>query len=201
MGPENAEVAARQLFEEASVNAAFAVGLAAGLDPRLQTGDLIVGSKVILHQRDARTTQSFTCDSGLQESALAVIRHTGYRYHVGPIASVEQLVPATDEKRRLAAGSGAMAADMESAAIASVASNRAIPFLAIRVILDPVDENLEVAFEQFLDERGEPRPLPLIRYVITHPLVVPRLVGLGLRTRAACTHLGELLRNFSILPI
>jgi adenosylhomocysteine nucleosidase len=201
MGPANAEATARRLFEEGSFAAALALGVAAGLTPPLRTGDLIVGNQVILHRRDGSAPESFTCDSGLQESALQAIRRTSDRYHLGPIATVNQIALTAEEKRRLAAESGAMAVDMESGAIASVASDRAIPFLAIRVILDPVDENLEVAFDQFLDARGEPRPLPLIRYIITHPLAVPTLVSLGVRTSAACIRLGELLRSLSILPI
>ncbi len=201
MGPENAQAVARRLFEKESVEVALAVGLAAGLDPRLQTGDLIVGNEAIFHRTDDAASETFTCNLMLQESALTVIRRAGHRYHLGPIATVKQIVLTREEKRRLGAESGAMAVDMESAAIASVASARGVPFLAIRVILDPVNEDLNVAFDQFLNGRGEPRPLPLTRYLIAHPLAVPRLVGLWLRTKAACTRLGELLRSFCILQV
>ncbi len=159
-----------------------------------------MGDRVILHQGDGAAPETFACDPGLQESALAVLRRSGDRYCLGPIVTVERIILAAEDKRDLAAESGAMAADMESAAIALAASAHAIPFLAIRAILDPVDEDLRIAFDQFLDGRGEPRPLPLIKYLIAHPLAIPRLVGLGLRTKAACARLGRLLRELSTLP-
>jgi len=201
MGPENAGASARRLFEDRSIAAALALGVAAGLIPRLRTGDLIVGDRVISHRRDMTTRQSFPCDARLQESALTVIRQSGDRYALGSIVTVERIVLAAEEKRGLAAESGAMAADMESAAIASAASARAVPFLAIRAILDPVEEDLMIAFDRFLDERGEPRPLPLIRYLVAQPQALLRLVALGLRTKTVCSRLGHVLRELSSLPL
>jgi nucleoside phosphorylase len=201
MGPANAEATARRLFDERSVAAAFSVGVAAGLNPQLRTGDLIVGDRVISHRPGATTPQSFPCDARLQESALTVIRQSGNRYALGSIVTVERIIMTAEEKRALAAESGAMAVDMESAAIASAASARAVPFLAIRAILDPVEEDLKIAFDRFLDEHGEPRPLPLIRYLVAQPQALLRLVALGLRTKTVCGRLGHVLRELSSLPL
>ncbi|MBI3781670.1 MAG: hypothetical protein HY278_11540 [candidate division NC10 bacterium] len=201
MGPANAEATASRLLEEGSFAAALALGVAAGLTPHLRTGDLIVGDRVISHRRNGTPRQSFPCDSSLLESALTIIRRSGDRHHLGSLLTVERIVVSAEEKRGLAAESGALAVDMESAAIASTAAARAVPFLAIRGILDPVQEDLKLAFDQFLDERGEPRPLPLIRYIVAHPSALFRLAVLGLRTRAVCARLGHLLRELSTLPI
>ena len=200
MGPERAEAAGRRLFDEVPVAAAFALGVAAGLSPQLRTGDLIVGDPVFFRQRKGRAPESFPSDTRLQESALAALRRSGDRHYLGPIVTVERIILAAEEKHHLAAESGAIGVDMESAAIASAASAHGIPFLAIRAILDPVEKDLKIAFDQFLDGRGEPRPVPLFRYLVTHPLALFRLVGLGLRTNAVCARLGRLLRELSTLP-
>ena len=200
MGPDNAEAAARRLFSEAHVAAALSVGVAAGLSPLLQAGDLIVADRAILHRKSGTTRQSFSCDAGLQEWALTLVRQSGSRHSVGPIVTVEQILPTADEKRRLAAESGAMAVDMESAAIASAASARAVPFLALRAILDPVEEDLNIAFDRFLNRRGDPRWLSLAWYLLAQPLALSRLVGLGRRTSALCADLGHLLRDLSTIP-
>ena len=195
VGPDNAEAAASRLFEEAPVTAAFSLGLAGGLSPQLQTGDLIVGDRVIL--RRGSGLESFPCDSGLQEAAMTVIRRFDSRHCLGPILTVDRIVLTAKEKYQLAAESGAMAVDMESAAIASAASACSIPFLAIRGVLDPVHEDLAIGFDQFLDTEGEPSLPRLMRYLITHPFTLPYLVGLGLRTRAVCARLGLLLHEIS----
>lgn len=206
VGPENAEAAARRLFDEVPVSAALALGVAGGLSPQLQTGDLIVGNRVILrrssgqvlHGEKGTMPASVPCDPGLQEVAMAVIRRAGHRHHLGPILTIDRIVLTAQEKRALVAGSGAIAVDMESAAIAAAASACSVPFLAIRGVLDPVHEELGIAFDQFLDSRGEPKPLPLIRYLLTHPLALPHLLRLGRRTRAVCARLGHLLRELSV---
>ena len=200
VGPDNAEAVARRLFSEGPVAAALSVGVAAGLNPLLHAGDLLVGDRAILHRGGGATSHSFSCDARLQEWALTLVRESGSRHSLGPIVTVERILLTAEEKHRVAAESGALAADMESAAIASAASARAVPFLAIRAILDPVEEDLKIAFDQFLDGMGEPRPLLLARHILTHPLTLPSLVGLGRRTSSLCADLGHLLRDLSTIP-
>jgi len=173
--------------------------VAAGLSPELRAGDLVVGDRAIIYRRGRTTPQSFPCDPGLRERALTLVRRSGSRHSLGPIVTVERILLTAAEKRDLAAESGALAVDMESAAIAAMAAVRAVPFLAVRAILDPVEEDLKIAFDQFLDGRGEPMWGPLTRYLLAHPQAVPRLMALGLRTKVTCTRLGHLLRDLSTL--
>ncbi len=195
VGPDNAEAAARHLFEETPVTAALSLGVAGGLSPQLQAGDLIVGDRAIL--RRGSGPQSFPCDSGLQEAAITVIRRLDSRYYLGSILTVDRIVRTPKEKCLLAAESGAVALDMESAAIASAALAYSVPFLAIRGVLDPIHEDLAIDFDQFLDAEGEPSLPRLMRYLLLHPFTLPHLVGLGLRTKAVCARLGRLLHELS----
>lgn len=205
VGPDRAESTARHLFQQIPVAAALSLGVSGGLGPQVQSGDLIVGDQVI-RRRSARQvvrgeegsrSESFPCDAGLQEAALTVIRRLGDRHGIGSILTVDRIVRTVEEKQILAAESGAMALDMESAAIAAAASACSVPFLAIRGILDPVHEDFTIGFDQFLDAEGEPHLPRLMRYLITHPFILPRLVGLGFRTKALCARLGRLLQELS----
>lgn len=204
VGPDNAETAAHRLFKETPIAAALSLGIAGGLSPDVEAGDLIVGNRTILRrnsgqvlceEKDSRL-ESFPCDPGLQDAAMTVIRRWDSRHCLGPILTVDHIL-TMEEKRVLAARSGALAVDMESATIASAASACSIPFLAIRGILDPVHEELEVGFDQFLDTEGEPDLPRLMRYLIAHPFILPYLIGLGRRTKAVCTRLGLLLQELS----
>lgn len=205
VGPDNAEAAARRLFEETPVTAALSLGVAGGLSPQVQTGDLILADQVIfrrgpgqvLYGEKVSELESFLCDAGLQEAAMTVIRRLDSRYCLGPILTVDRIIRTAEEKRVLAAESGAVALDMESAAIASAASAYSVPFLAIRGVLDPIHEDLAIGFDQFLNTEGEPHLPRLIRYLITHPFTLPYLVGLGFRTKTICARLGLLLQGLS----
>lgn len=195
VGPDHAETTARHLFKETPIAAALSLGIAGGLSPRVQTGDLVVGDRAILRRSSGQ--ESFPCDARLVDAAMTVIRRWDSRYCLGPILTVGRIVLTAEEKRNLAAESGAIALDMESAAIASAASACSVPFLAIRGVLDPVHENLTVGFDQFLDTKGEPDLPRLIRYLLMHPFTLSRLVGLGRRTKTVCTRLGLLLQELS----
>lgn len=200
IGPANAETAAGRLLDAVPAAAVLSVGVAAGLRPQLRSGDVIVGEWVILPRKSATAPASLPCDPVLQEWTLGLLHRSGDRHDRGGIATVERILLTAEEKRRLAAQTGAIAADMESAAIAAAAKARAIPFLAIRAILDPAHEDLTIAFERFLDRLGEPRWLQLSQYLLAHPLSLPSLISLGLRTRAGCARLGHLLRGLSTIP-
>ncbi|HWQ70508.1 MAG TPA: hypothetical protein VN494_11280 [Patescibacteria group bacterium] len=204
VGPDHAETAARRLFEETPIAAALSFGIAGGLSPQVQTGDLIIADQVILRHGSGQVLrgengsrlESFPCDSDLQDAAMTVIRRWDSRHYLGPILTVDHIL-TMEEKRVLAAGSGALAVDMESAAIASAALAYSVPFLAIRGVLDPVHEDLAISFDQFLNTEGEPHLPRLMRYLLTHPLTLPHMVRLGLRTKAICARLGPLLQELS----
>lgn len=195
VGPDRAEAEARRLFAETAASAALSLGVAGGLSPELQAGDLVVGDRVILRQSSG--LQSFSCDAGIRDAAMTALHRRSGRHRLGPILTVDRILTA-GEKRVLATELGALAVDMESGAIASAASACSIPFLAIRGVLDPVHEELAIDFDQFLDAEGEPDLPRLLRYLLIHPSSFPHLVGLGRRTKTVCTDLGRLLLELAI---
>lgn len=100
--------------------AGFCGAVAGGLLP----GDVVVASEV---RGPAGVTR---CASGPLVAALAALGIE--RIHVGPVASVDHLVRGAE--RRVVAGEGALAVDMESAWLAPAAVGR--PFAVLRVVLD-----------------------------------------------------------------
>jgi adenosylhomocysteine nucleosidase len=66
---------------------------------------------------------------------------------------------------------------METAAIAAQAAARGIPFVAIRAVLDEVDD--EIVGAAMADQDGKVRPLVATSYLIRNPatiLKLPRLI-------------------------
>lgn len=104
-------------------------GVAGGLDPTLRAGDVVVASEV----RDAtgRTT--------VRGAALLVaeLRRLGLRVRSGPVISCDHIVNSRAERERLA-GTGALAVDMESAAIVRSLGEQPAPVAVVRVIVDTV---------------------------------------------------------------
>jgi 4-hydroxy-3-methylbut-2-enyl diphosphate reductase len=102
-------------------------GVAGGLDPALRAGDVIVANEV----RDERGRTVLRAGGPL----AADLRRMGMRVRVGAIVSTDHLINSVDGREKLAS-TGALAVDMESAAIVRAAVRRGIPIAVVRVIVD-----------------------------------------------------------------
>jgi len=103
-------------------------------------------------------------------------------------------VPGPPEKRELGAATGAIAVDMESAAIAAVAAAHGLPFLAVRTIADPLSMRLPEAVTVALNPRGDVRLGTLLSHVLQNPPEMFELVRLGRAFGAAVTTLRRVRR-------
>jgi len=111
--------------------------------------------------------------------------------HAGALITTKQVVETAEQKKDLARHTGAIAVDMETAAIHRLCAAREIPVLAIRSISDTAGQDLPVPARVWFDAvRQRPRPLPLLLYLALHPrriLPFARFVrGIG-RARASLT--------------
>jgi len=127
MGPERVRAWLPQLAELAPDTLVVA-GVAGGLDPSLRPGDVVVANEV----RDAHGRIVLRAAAPL----AAQLRLAGLRVHSGPIVSRDHLV--TGAARERLAASGALAVDMESAAIVRAGGREPdrLPTAVIRVIVD-----------------------------------------------------------------
>ena len=134
-----AELAARQLVGEGA-QALVSFGLAGGLDSVLRPGALVVPTEIV----DAGIV--FSADPAL---AARFGGMTGHR-----LLGAEAVVTEAAAKQRAAQDNNAQAVDLESGAVARVATEYGLPFAVVRAICDPAERDLPPAALIALDQKG-----------------------------------------------
>jgi len=149
-GADRAEQAARYLVRE-GVDALVSWGVAAGLDPSLAPGTLLLPERVLAANGD--------CYSLTGAWHTRAVEHTVDAAPVlGPLAETVSLLPGPSAKAALQARTGAIAADMESAAVVRVARDSRLPVLVVRAVLDAADVTLPEAWSRVAGPDGGLRP-------------------------------------------
>jgi adenosylhomocysteine nucleosidase len=175
MGPERAGRIAERMIAARSPESVLVIGLAGGLSPTLQTGDLLHPEVVI----DGASGERFHPTGGLCFS------------RVGSLLTAHHVVSDPAEKAQLSTLHAAHAVDMETAAIARICHASAIPWDVVRVISDPHDVALPADFARLVRPDGTPDLLRSVCYCLTRPQHIPALIRLGRTTQQCGERLAE----------
>jgi adenosylhomocysteine nucleosidase len=123
----------------------ISAGFAGGLVDQVQRYDLVIGDRVM----DTAGAE-IPLDVQLDPAALAQMPGV----HVGRLLCADRIIRLPQEKRSLGEKHQALAVDMETLAVAEVCRRRQIPFLAIRVIIDAVDDQLPSDVNYLLKQKS-----------------------------------------------
>jgi adenosylhomocysteine nucleosidase len=163
------------LIERFGVGQIVFTGVAGGVGPGVQVGDVVLGTGYVQHDMDASplfaryqiplTGQTvFTADAELAAALAAAcslglqgLQHGGRIpvLHQGLIASGDRFVNGVEETQRIvsalrAYGHEPLAVEMEGAAVAQVCADYGVGFVAVRTISDRADDSAHVDFPVFV---------------------------------------------------
>ncbi len=157
IGKVNATIGTTLMIEHYQPSAIVNTGSAGGIGDRLGIGDVVIGSNVTHHDVDitafgysagqmAQMPENYPCDAGLiglaQQAAGAF---TDAVVHHGQIVSGDQFVADSTRFAAIKATfPGALAVEMEAAAIAQTCYRFGVPFVVIRAISDLANEQAMV---------------------------------------------------------
>jgi adenosylhomocysteine nucleosidase len=163
MGPGRAHITAMRLIEEGATSL-LSWGSAAALDECLSPGTLIVPKKVI--------TQDGKIIPVSQDWHQRLLNQLGKKFEIrtGSLAETAAVLTGISQKRSLAIRRKAIAADMETAAIAKASSKHNIPWLAVRAISDTAMMRVPEGLTHAVDLAGR---LPL-NHVLTDVILRPK---------------------------
>jgi adenosylhomocysteine nucleosidase len=157
IGPEAADVAASAVLSRHRAALAVSAGFAGALMPATAVGDVIVATSVVSGKFDGVWSQAeepIVCEETVLRVVRAAATGLGVVVHGGPVVSLSNVLCRAVEKQSLSRLTGAVALDMESAAIGNVAQSQGVPFAVVRTISDVAGEDLPLDFNAFLKPWG-----------------------------------------------
>ena len=139
-------------------------GVAGTLSPALGIGDIAIATELLQHDMDTSAIGDpiglvsginriyFEADSKTVQKLTDCVTACGGRAERGRIASGDQFVADAARKRFIREQFGAIACEMEGAAIAQVATVNGVPFAVLRAISDSADGGATMDFPTFAAE-------------------------------------------------
>ncbi len=169
-----------------SASGIISIGLAGALSRDLRPGDWVIGQTVVTDWDAFETDRSWT-QQMLQSLPDA---------RAGVIAGGDSMIATAEAKQAMGAGTGAIAADMESHVAARVAKAHGLPFAVARVISDGADHALPVAAQRGMRPDGGMDLMAVLASLLGDPRQLPALIRTAL---AAETAFRALLRGRQLL--
>lgn len=179
MGAKRAALAAEKMVAQ-GCDGLISWGTCGGLATGLQPGDLIIPDKIV------SAADHYHTDQAWRKAVIdRIFNHCPGKIHLGAITDSQEVIADQTRKRSLRNLSEAHAVDMESAAIAAVAAQREIPFIAVRAVSDSATMPVPEMIAQFTDPFGRVRGAALLTALLRNSRQIPTLIKLGLGFKAA----------------
>ncbi len=160
---------------KAGARGIISFGVAGGLSPSLNPGDVVIANSVITARASFPTHPRWS--QSLRNAIKPAISL--------PIFASDATVMTVLEKEALWKGTGAAAVDMESGAAATVAKEHGLPFAALRVIIDPAHRSVPISATVGAREDGSTDGIAVMRSLMKRPGDLSEIIRLANDARKA----------------
>jgi adenosylhomocysteine nucleosidase len=180
MGKVNAAMSTQIMIDRYHPDAIVNSGIAGSLSADIRIGDLVISDDCVQHDMDGREMGDplgqiqfndgvqifFPADKATTDrlaAACAGLEDTAvFR---GRIASGDVFIASHDRREAVAATFGALACEMEGAAVGHVCYRNGVPFAILRCISDDYSENEFVDYMRFRNIAGEKAVTAILRFI------------------------------------
>jgi nucleoside phosphorylase len=176
VGPERAGSTLANILQESKskVDGVLVLGVAGGIDPQLETGDLLLADRYSLQNGAAQGAgQALKPHSGMLQSAQQAALDLSVPIFDGGSLTVDHLVAEPQEREQLRTQYQVSSVNMEDYRAAEAAQNAGIPFLSIRVVLDTSSQKLPGYLPGLAKS-----PYKILTNVLLQPWRIPTMLSL-----------------------
>jgi adenosylhomocysteine nucleosidase len=178
IGPQAAGAAAEQLARSGAAGL-VSFGYAGALKPALRSGSLVLPDAIVQADETRHET-----DSAWLAALIAAIA-PDVAVVSGTLLSMPHMLTSAEDKHAAHIATGAVAVDMESAAIAATAERHGLPFIAVRAVLDEADHTVPSAILAAVDESGTVGLGRLVLALLARRREIATLISLARAARAS----------------
>ena len=176
IGKVFASLTASTMIEKFGCDTLLFSGVAGGINPKLQIGDLIIADKLCQHDLDITAfghPHGFVpggkvfieTTKELRDVAIKVANENNLKVIEGTIATGDQFVHSNERKQFIENTFNADALEMEGASVAVVCDALNVPFFILRAISDTADMDAGFDFDEFLKSSAKNSADYLIKIV------------------------------------
>ena len=166
IGRDRARDAVIAAAREFDVDAAWSLGFAGGLSERLHPGDLVCPAAVL---DDADFGGVPMVADSSHTTVCAALRRAAFPVDPGNLITVGSVLRTPEAKRAVGRRSGAVAVEMEAAGVARAAQGLGIPWVALKTIVDTLDDQLPPFLAACTTPQGDVRWRGLVAGALTGP--------------------------------
>lgn len=182
---EGAKQAVERL-SRASVDGIISFGFAAGLDPLLKPGTILIPHSIHVQGQDYTADHMLRLRLGAENSSVKV----------GALLQSDKIVVSSKEKLSLFQQTSCVAVDMESGIVARYCHAQNIPFAVLRVICDSAKRDLPPLACMALSQQGGLNINKMLGSIFSQPSQLSSLICLGAEATFAHWRLDRFLENF-----
>lgn len=167
VGKVFAALCAQTMILEYSPDCIINTGVAGSLSEKLGVCDVAVASAVVQHDMDTSpigdpvglisgiNVVEIPADKAVSDRLCSIVKESGTNCVSGIIASGDQFIASKEKKEYIEKTFGAIACEMEGAAIGHVCFVNKVPFAVLRAISDNADGSSHLDFPTFAAKAAE----------------------------------------------
>lgn len=188
IGPENAATGAKILIDRCAPDLIINFGFAGALTNSLKPGDLVYAERILSYNEHAFTELTVRTFAGIGDQTFpGAIPAT--------FVTTARVIRKKELRTTLPKRFTPAVVDMETAAVASIAAEKEISFMALRTISDSYDDEMGFNLEEFCDKDMNLQKWRVLLTIARKPWIVPQLVRLSCNTRSAGRKLANVVAS------
>jgi adenosylhomocysteine nucleosidase len=188
IGMKRAEAATQYLITSIRPDLLVSFGFGGAVKSGMAVGDLALARKSVLCLEDRADNLKIidlSFPQSVQQAMSAIGRERGFNVHECDFFTSNRILNKKNLSGNLPPDIRNPVLDMETWAVAGLATEQEIPLLAIRAISDASDEELVFSLDRFADSDMNIRMSKVIGTIVRTPRILPQLLRLAANCRIA----------------